>query len=321
MSEEKTDAAQSGGEDFSFHTYRLDYRGDIPPGLIHSGERWEGVVASSRTVSMVGGHTLDLLKEEPDLPEGEKVQVWVDRWFRCETNYVIEKKAAIQKARMKAKEDHEESVKAAVAAQYIAPTCQLLAANPEKQALLDRLDYLFEQSKDRHRVYKAYWGSYARKQDSNDALTAMSAIDESIDHLSDYLGGRLKALGLKGGSAYAYSPREGGNSGSYSPGALHYVMDRPIAEGRLSRDSGDALCKPRNKFWGLHKDPGRSVNCKACLCKMVSLLDGAPAHQPGTIGDAVAGIEIAPGRLEDLPAAVDDEALKQSQETKLDWTF
>ena len=62
--------------------------------------------------------------------------------------------------------------------------------------------------------------------------------------------------------AYAYSPRE--NTGSR--GAYHVQVLEPLAVGRLRRDIGQALCKPR--FWGL--DGGRSIDhfqrwgCKGC---------------------------------------------------------
>ena len=47
--------------------------------------------------------------------------------------------------------------------------------------------------------------------------------------------------------AYAFSPRHG----AVSTGADHLVLQHDLSVGRLHRKSGDALCKPREKFWGL----------------------------------------------------------------------
>jgi hypothetical protein len=59
--------------------------------------------------------------------------------------------------------------------------------------------------------------------------------------------------------AYAFSKREGDRS----TGGYHWVTTTPLHAGRLHRQPGDALCKPRFKFWGLehtrHSSP--DVTC------------------------------------------------------------
>lgn len=62
--------------------------------------------------------------------------------------------------------------------------------------------------------------------------------------------------------AYAYSPRE--NVGSN--GADHIVVEEDISQGRLRRQSGDALCRSRKSFWGLTaQGDGRPATCLKCL--------------------------------------------------------
>lgn len=61
--------------------------------------------------------------------------------------------------------------------------------------------------------------------------------------------------------AHAYTPVETANYG----GGDHLVVTSDFTAGRLVRKKGDALCKPRRKFWGLHdvEPEGRRV-CKSC---------------------------------------------------------
>lgn len=44
----------------------------------------------------------------------------------------------------------------------------------------------------------------------------------------------------------------------------HAVLDQPLDAGRLRRKTGDALCKPQAKFWGLYESPDRPVSCGRC---------------------------------------------------------
>lgn len=61
---------------------------------------------------------------------------------------------------------------------------------------------------------------------------------------------------------YAFNPRQGPSSN----GSYHLILDQPLDAGRLHRKTGDALCKPRSKFWGLEQGDNRArANCPACL--------------------------------------------------------
>lgn len=62
---------------------------------------------------------------------------------------------------------------------------------------------------------------------------------------------------------YAYSPRQ-----TATPiGAYHLVTLERLEAGRITRDAGDALCKPARRFWGLERHPSFEKNgadCKRC---------------------------------------------------------
>lgn len=63
---------------------------------------------------------------------------------------------------------------------------------------------------------------------------------------------------------YAYSPAEGAR---VSPGSDHWMLTRDLKIGRAVRRRGDALCKTKDKFWGLDRatDEARQVaTCKRC---------------------------------------------------------
>lgn len=57
---------------------------------------------------------------------------------------------------------------------------------------------------------------------------------------------------------YAFQPREGARSA----GGYHAILDQPLTAGRLVRERGDALCRPRRKFWGLA--PGNDTGQPTC---------------------------------------------------------
>lgn len=80
--------------------------------------------------------------------------------------------------------------------------------------------------------------------------------------------------------AYAYSPRESTQSG----GKVHLVCRAPLRVGRIVREAGDALCKPRRQFWGL--DGGRTMEdferygCARCKTIRAKLPEGSRARVP-----------------------------------------
>lgn len=64
----------------------------------------------------------------------------------------------------------------------------------------------------------------------------------------------------------SYNPSDRGHSKSGN----HMVLDVPLRAGRLLRDKGDPLCKPKGKFWGLtgpdrDRSEPRVIDCHACV--------------------------------------------------------
>jgi hypothetical protein len=61
---------------------------------------------------------------------------------------------------------------------------------------------------------------------------------------------------------HAYNPRQG----AMSNGSYHAILHQPLHVGRLHRDTGDALCKPARKFWGLATGNANArVSCTRCV--------------------------------------------------------
>lgn len=60
---------------------------------------------------------------------------------------------------------------------------------------------------------------------------------------------------------YAWRPRPS----NHSYGNDHLVTNEAIDVGRFRRAPGDALCKPRHKFWQLEPNYSTKATCKRCL--------------------------------------------------------
>lgn len=62
--------------------------------------------------------------------------------------------------------------------------------------------------------------------------------------------------------AHAYTPNEQASYG----GGDHLVVEAPLDAGRIHRQRGDALCRPRHKFWGLTATEFRGQRlCPKCV--------------------------------------------------------
>jgi hypothetical protein len=61
---------------------------------------------------------------------------------------------------------------------------------------------------------------------------------------------------------YAWKPRPSSHAAN---GRDHLVTTAPLSFGRFKREAGDALCKPRRKFWQLEKNYATEADCKKCL--------------------------------------------------------
>lgn len=82
---------------------------------------------------------------------------------------------------------------------------------------------------------------------------------------------KLIGSGIKVDTAHAYTPRETGSHG----GGQHFMLLEDLDAGRLKRKAGDALCKPRAKFWGLDAIVSGAVTCKICAERAERLVNDA----------------------------------------------
>jgi len=78
---------------------------------------------------------------------------------------------------------------------------------------------------------------------------AEGAYEELDSRRATYLRDLLAQLPFRWHVEHAYTPRETAMYG----GADHVVVDDPVRIGRLVREPGDALSRPRAKFWGLSR--------------------------------------------------------------------
>lgn len=74
------------------------------------------------------------------------------------------------------------------------------------------------------------------------------AYEELTARREQYLRDLLARLPFRWHIEHAYTPSETATYG----GADHIVVDEDVRIGRLVRTHGDALSRPRKKFWGLH---------------------------------------------------------------------
>lgn len=98
--------------------------------------------------------------------------------------------------------------------------------------------------KERKRSWKLARSLY----DPAERATNERRYDELLAQGVQYLKELLAQLPFRWHIAHAYTAQE---TGSYG-GADHIVVDEPVRIGRLAREPGDALSRPRRKFWGLH---------------------------------------------------------------------
>lgn len=256
------------------HTYTLTAEGFVNPIAARRQGRQRAEVRHPRRIEL-DGMSLRLVDDEPDLPVGAQVEVWVNRWFHCETLECIEYKQRLAAEISAAKKVHENALKDSAVCQYGHPTAALIESKAPSEELAAHLAFLVTERDQAYGVYRAYWRAYAAedKQKSDDAYTTMSVLNECIMAVSTHVRSRLKDKGLLGCTAYAYSPREGGRDGFYSAGRDHFKVLTPVSQGRFRRDSGDALCKTAENFWMLESlKEDRPVSCKTCLDRMIKLL-------------------------------------------------
>lgn len=105
---------------------------------------------------------------------------------------------------------------------------------------------------DYEQIEKARRAAWKRQLYSGRWATEDHAVNERRykelnDRREKYLRDLLARLTFAWHVEHAYTPRE---TGSYG-GADHIVVGEEVRIGRLVRQPGDALSRPRKKFWGL----------------------------------------------------------------------
>lgn len=258
------------------HTYTLTNDGFVSPSYMRHRPKIVVRVTHSRKITLENeGMHLVLLDQEPDLPMGKEVKVWLERWFKCETLESLNEKAAIANQKAADNEERSKGVLTDAVKTYLHPVTALLATSLSKNEVASLFCELRSAQKQHLATYKRYWGAYdpAMKSKSNDALAVSGVISESIQKLSQAVFAQLAKHGVAGKVAYAYSPNEGANAGIYSPGKYHFIIDTSIRNGRLVRNAGETLCKPARGFWGLEViNQGDNVSCHSCQDLMVKLM-------------------------------------------------
>ena len=97
---------------------------------------------------------------------------------------------------------------------------------------------------DRRRAFKRMRGLY----DPDERAASERRYEELSARREQYLSDLLARLPFAWHVEHAYTPSETATYG----GADHVVVDEEVRIGRLVRRPGDALSRPRKKFWGLH---------------------------------------------------------------------
>ena len=155
--------------------------------------------------------------------------------------------------------------------QYFRTTESLLKSNPTAAALHTHLAFL-RRSRDSYHYQIKKIKSDKDKQESLEAV--IKSIDDAIAGVSHYIVEQLAQMGITGGAAYAYGPREGVHYDVHTPGRDHFQLALPLVHGRLVRQMGDLMCKSSRDFWGLRvTDDAKRISCWACLKWMLKVLD------------------------------------------------
>lgn len=155
--------------------------------------------------------------------------------------------------------------------QYLRTTESLLKNKPNAAALHTHLAFLRKSRNSYHYQSKRIKND-KQKQESVDAV--IKSIDDAIVRVSHYMVEQLAEMGITGGAAYAYGPREGVHYDVHTPGRDHFQLALPLVHGRLVRQMGDLMCKSSREFWGLRiTDDPRRISCWACLKWMLKMFE------------------------------------------------
>jgi hypothetical protein len=175
------------------------------------------------------------------------------------------------------------SIQAIAQEKFVQQTRQILDSHPPATTLRTHLKFL-QKSRDRYqfrlnKIRKSKKAADVHK--ANEALVYIAAIDEAIPMVSSYLVKTFADMGIPGGAAYAYGPREGVHYDIHTPGRDHFQLALPLVHGRLVRQMGDLMCRPSRELWGLRitNDP-TLISCRACLKRMLHILEAEQARLP-----------------------------------------
>lgn len=122
--------------------------------------------------------------------------------------------------------------------------------------------------KDRRRAWKLMRGLY----DPEERAANERQYTELNARREQYLRELLARLPFRWRIAHAYTAQETATYG----GADHIVVDEPVHIGRLVREPGDALSRPRQKFWGLHDVEDGRLPTSAADIKIAERIVASP---------------------------------------------
>jgi hypothetical protein len=159
---------------------------------------------------------------------------------------------------------------------YTKPTEELLLQHPNATALRSHIEQL-QKTRDKYHLHLrrlSKLNKAANKEKIQEITLNLFATDKALRLISQNLIARLEQLGIEGGAAYAYGPREGVHYEIHTPGRDHFQLSHPFIHGRLVRQMGDLICRPSREFWGLRvtNDP-TFISCRACIRRILLILE------------------------------------------------
>lgn len=249
------------------HTFTLKTNDIIPPSFFNERKEFTLIVKDPRKIK-IDDINLELFDNEPDLPVGEEVQVWLSGHFKCETTSNLFAKKMVKVI----KQTEEEETKKLLKSLFTDTLSKVLKDDNLKPSLLKTLlDNLRIMKDENVKEYKLYWHSpfEEEKKKSNTAYLYINEISKSINMISSYIKNSLNDNNFSGSIYHSYSPRHNVKTSS----ANHFVLDEVYESGKYKREPGDALCRPSEKFWQLEKmhEDDIVVDCQKCLDKMLSI--------------------------------------------------
>lgn len=136
----------------------------------------------------------------------------------------------------------------------------------------------YEQLERRRRAAWKYarYTLYHRPKDEHEA--AERDYEELDRRREAYLRDLLAQLPFRWHVEHAYTPRETATYG----GADHVVVDEPVCIGHLEREPGDALSRPRAKFWGLSRVADDRLPTSLADIKIAERIVASPLRESRT---------------------------------------